>query len=115
MRPEDSALDAIVTAFVAWVWRRLRADQQRGRRGRPRFLTIYGPKGELLKKIEVSEPDQPPSDRTEEERAARGSQTTSRIETEARRAALRVTAYGASSAIASSERPESSILTFAPS
>jgi hypothetical protein len=46
----------------------LHADRAKGHRGRPRFLTIYGPNGELLRKIEVSEPDQPPQDRTEEER-----------------------------------------------
>jgi hypothetical protein len=65
------ALDAIEAVFVAWVWRRLRRDREEGLRGRPRFLTIWGPDGSMLKKIKVSEPDESEDITVEERELAR--------------------------------------------
>jgi hypothetical protein len=54
------AIDAIIGVAVAWARKRLRAAKEKTDRPRPVAVRIYGPDGELLKTVEVTDPDADP-------------------------------------------------------
>jgi hypothetical protein len=63
-------IDAVLAAAIVWGRDRLKKarDRDPDRKPRPIWHIIYGPDGEVLKSVKVTDPDEDPEDVTDEER-----------------------------------------------
>jgi hypothetical protein len=63
-------VDAVIGAAIMWARQRLKRkkDAEPDRQPRPVWVTLYGPDGGILKSVQITDPDNEPSDVTEAER-----------------------------------------------